>query len=92
MLFEASTWRLEGQVSLGDEELEIEASLSVEAAPMWVSPTHCLGMFTSIAYCLDMATSPAACLDMLINTADFLGKSIFTADCRIWSSTVDCTC
>jgi hypothetical protein len=36
----ASTLRLEGQVSLGDGELEMEVSLAMEAAPMWVSPTQ----------------------------------------------------
>jgi hypothetical protein len=39
-LLEAFTQKLEGQVSLGGGELEMEVSLSVEAAPLWVSPTQ----------------------------------------------------
>jgi hypothetical protein len=31
---------VEGQVSLRVAELEMKVSLTVEAAPMWVSPTH----------------------------------------------------
>jgi hypothetical protein len=36
----ASTGRLEGQLCLGGGELEMEVSLEVVAAPMWVSPTQ----------------------------------------------------
>ncbi len=41
VLLRASTGRLEGLVSLWVGELEMEDSRAMEAAPLWVSPTHC---------------------------------------------------
>ncbi len=72
---QASTRRLEERVSLRVGELEIEVSLTMDTAPLWVSPTHlsvsppiCLSVWLSLrlSVCMSayLSVCPPACLSV----------------------------